>query len=320
MDRGFTSIIVGCFTICLLMASCFFFGASFEYKTLKSPVVFFIERGKSSRDIADSLYAHKLIGSPDMFILWNKLRGHHIKAGEYVFRDKVSPDSISYALNKGSTFYRSIQFIEGSTIKSVVDSINKNEFLSGDLTISLKEGDIIPDTYSFSRGDSRNDLAQRLKNARETFLNSYKQLPDHLTDVQDLIVLASIVEKEAGKISEMPRIAAVFLNRLKIKMPLQSDPTVLYGIGISGREPTKDELKIDHNYNTYTRCGLPSGPICNPSKNAILAVLNPEKTTELYFVADGNGGHYFSSSLHEHAEKHNIWRKIREQVNNNVVR
>ena len=182
---------------------------------------------------------------------------------------------------------------------------------------------MLPETYQFSRGDSKNSVAERMKKLQIAAINKLwkNRTPDPLiTSKQDLLILASIVEKETGLATERSHVAGVFLNRLKKKMRLQSDPTVVYGVtkGAAdlGRPISKKDLAAKNKYNTYTVNGLPVGPICNPGLDSLKAVLNPQKTNDLYFVADGKGGHVFAPTLKAHNRNVRNWRKLKKAKTN----
>jgi len=183
------------------------------------------------------------------------------------------------------------------------------------------EGTLLPDTYRFSKGMARQEIVDRMKSEQQRLLASLWEsrvadLP--IDSPEKAVILASIVEKETGRADERHRVAGVFVNRLRKPMRLQSDPTIIYGIvggqGSLGRPITRDDIEQKTAYNTYRINGLPPGPICNPGRPAIEATLNPAKTTDLYFVADGSGGHKFSATLDEHNDAVANWRKVeREQ-------
>jgi UPF0755 protein len=206
---------------------------------------------------------------------------------------------------------------EGLTAFQVFDQLVVTSGLEDTFDVPL-EGSVLPETYYFSYGDTRSEIIKRMVGAMDNNLNRLWQervsgLP--FNGPGDALILASIVEKETGVKAERARIAGVFINRMNRGMRLQSDPTVIYGLskgdGPLGRRLTRADLKKKTPYNTYTINGLPPGPICNPGLAAIRAVLNPQHTDELYFVADGKGGHVFTKSLKEHNRNAAKWRKIR---------
>jgi UPF0755 protein len=190
--------------------------------------------------------------------------------------------------------------------------------LEGTTASTPSDGSLLPDTYHYSYGDKRADILGRMAKAMDVTLAELwaKRAADlPLTSPTEALILASIVEKETAIPAERGRIAAVFINRLKKGMRIDSDPTVVYGLtagaGPLGRALTRDDLKIDHPYNTYRISGLPPGPICNPGRDSLAAVMNPLATDEYYFVADGTGGHVFARTLDEHNRNVANWRKLK---------
>ncbi len=273
-----------------------------------APVVL-IKPGTGFRAIAEQLHQEGLIEYPLIYTAMVAYEGKQtqFKAGEYHIPYGASPQSITELLVKGESIIHSLTFPEGLNVDEVIALINADPRLTGGIEENIPEGSLMPDTYHFHRGDRRQSVIQRMQQAQITFLNEH--WPNRDADLpyetlEEVITLASIVEKETGVDKERGRVAAVFVNRLRRNMPLQSDPTVVYGIekehGPMERQLLKKDLKQDHSHNTYTRPGLPPTPIANPGKDAIRAVLNPPETSELYFVATGKGGHYFAKSLKEH--------------------
>ena len=227
-------------------------------------------------------------------------------------------------LTEGEVYVRRITFAEGLSSAEILDMVGAAEGLEGDLPESLPEGSLLPETYHYVRGDTRGDLLARMRAARDAALDELwteraEGLP--VESKEEAVILASIVEKETALADERPQVAAVFLNRLKRGMPLQSDPTVVYGL-TQGKEPlgralTYDDLRSETAYNTYVIPRLPPGPIANPGRAAIAAVLNPADVSFLYFVADGTGGHAFANTLEEHNRNVANWRKIQKQNKTN---
>ncbi|HBF60964.1 MAG TPA: endolytic transglycosylase MltG, partial [Methyloceanibacter sp.] len=214
-----------------------------------------------------------------------------------------------------------VTFPEGWTSQQIVKRLEANAELDGAVSEVPAEGSLLPDTYSFGTKDSKEDILQRMDAAHRKFLAQVweERDPDIMVKTpEEAVILASIVEKETGVAEERPRIASVFHNRLRKGMRLQSDPTIIYGIfGGSGNRDhpiTRDELKQKNPYNTYQIDGLPPTPIGNPGRAAIEAVLKPAKTGEIYFVADGTGGHIFSTTLAQHNKNVAKWRKIEREI------
>jgi UPF0755 protein len=203
----------------------------------------------------------------------------------------------------------------------IVQRLNANSDLEGEIAQVPAEGTLLPDTYRFETGDTRSDIIERMQVGQQKFLAKMweERDPDVVVKTpEEAIILASIVEKETGRADERPRIAAVFSNRLKKKMRLQSDPTIIYGLvagqGALDHPIQQDELDRDTPYNTYKIDGLPPGPIANPGRAAIEAVLKPANTKDLYFVADGKGGHAFAPSLDEHNKNVQKWRVVEREI------
>ncbi len=235
--------------------------------------------------------------------------GFKMKAGEYYFAPGMSPKQIVAKLVKGDIVVHKFTMPEGWTVYQLKLLLNVQPLLTGELPADIPEGSVFPDTVHFTRGESRAAvLAKMQKAARETLQAAWeKRSPNTpVKTPEEALILASVVEKETGIAEERRLVAGVFANRMRLGMPLQSDPTVVYGMMAEKggapvtRDLTTNDLRRDTPYNTYTRNGLPPGPICNPGKAAIEAVLNPEQTDALYFVATGNGGHNFSVTLKEH--------------------
>lgn len=277
-----------------------------------------INKGSSSAMVANKLAETEVIKYPLLFKLAARIQGldKHLKAGEYVFEPKVSLMQVLEKMNRGEVFYRKITLPEGLTTTQMLDIITNNEFLSGDITIAPEEGTIMPETYSFVRGDSKDSIIKQAQIAMNNSLNDIWENRDVSVPVknkQELLILASIIEKETGLEEERNLVASVFVNRLRKGMRLQTDPTVIYALTNGKKELdrllTRKDLQIDSPYNTYKYYGLPPKPICNPGKKAIEAAANPEVSDYLYFVANGDGGHNFAKSLKQHNTNVSNWKK-----------
>lgn len=242
-----------------------------------------------------------------------------LQAGEFAFAAGISANDAVRLLQSGKTVVRNLTVPEGLTTRQVMALIAAADGMAGNLPIhgTVGEGQLLPETYQYSWGDERAGMVARMSNAMDTALAELwpqraAGLP--LDTPAQALVLASIVERETALAEERPRIAAVFINRLRRGMRLQSDPTVVYGLsdglGTIGRPLTRTDLRTDHPYNTYLHGGLPPGPIANPGQESIAAVLQPANSDELYFVADGNGGHAFARTLKEHNRNVAKWRKL----------
>lgn len=242
-----------------------------------------------------------------------------IKAGEYEMPAHVSMRALVDLLQSGKVVQRRLTVPEGMAMTEIVELVRKTEALSGEITLDLKEGDLLPETYFYSRDDTRDGLLSRMKEAMDKALDEAWRkraagLP--LANRREALVLASIVEKETAVPTERPKVAAVYLNRLRHKMKLESDPTTIYGLtggkGSFGRELTRIDLQSTSPYNTYVAPGLPPGPICNPGRASIVAATNPApRDRSIYFVADGQGGHVFSTNVYEHNRNVARWKDMR---------
>jgi UPF0755 protein len=243
-----------------------------------------------------------------------------VKAGEYEIPAHASMAAVADILQSGKLVQRRMTIPEGTTTSEVVDLVRKTEALTGEITLDLKEGDLLPETYFYSRDDTRDGLLSRMKEGMEKTLDETWRkraagLP--LANRREALILASIVEKETAIPAERPRIAAVFFNRLRLGMKLESDPTTIYGLtggkGPLNRDLTRADIQSTSSYNTYVVPRLPSGPICNPGRASILAVTQPAHDRSLYFVADGQGGHVFGRTVAEHNRNVERWKEIQRE-------
>ncbi len=261
-------------------------------------------------DIADLLTRegvieeHRLIFIGGVFALQAR---SELKAGEYLFTRRASVRDVVETIVEGKVVQHQITIPEGLTSEQIVARLLDNEVLSGNVKEVPREGSLLPDGYHFNRGFTREQMIARMRQAQDRLLREVweRRSPDlPLKSPDQLIVLASIIEKETGKPEERTRIAAVFANRLKQKMRLQSDPTVIYGLvfgkGSLGRPLSRGDIAQPTPYNTYAIDGLPPGPIASPGRASIEAAAIPARTKELYFVADGTGGHAFAESYEQH--------------------
>ncbi|MBV9420558.1 MAG: endolytic transglycosylase MltG [Alphaproteobacteria bacterium] len=278
------------------------------------------------KGISEQLAAVGAIDSPEMFQLDARYRqlNDKFKAGEYAIPAHASYSDIMNILVEGKSIQHKITAAEGLTSEMIVNLINKDPVLIGPPLAIPPEGTLLPETYLFMRGDTRQQILARMQKAQKEFIAKHwpkrdKNLP--YTTIKDAIILASIVEKETGIASERPHVAAVFVNRLRLGMKLESDPTIIYSITRGyplGRGIRRSELDRVTPYNSYAVAGLPPTPICNPGKDAIAAVMNPGETKDLYFVAAGNGGHYFSATLADQ-QKHVHELRDRERIEKATV-
>lgn len=269
-----------------------------------------VPRGLGTRDIGELLAREGVISDPWIFFggaTALRVRGDELKAGEYEFAKAASPKDVADTLIDGKVVQHQFTVPEGLTSEQIVNRLLENDKLTGTLREIPAEGSLLPESYRFTRGMAREELVKRMQAAQQRVLKEAwdrraQDLP--VKTPQQLLTLASIIEKETGKPDERTRVAAVFVNRLKNKMRLQSDPTIIYGLvggkGSLGRGILKSEITQPTPYNTYVIEGLPPGPIANPGRLSIEAAANPARTRELYFVADGTGGHTFTESYDQH--------------------
>jgi UPF0755 protein len=268
-----------------------------------------IPHGSGIRDIADVLQREGVIDQPWVFIggvLVLKAR-EDLKAGEYQFAAHASLRDVVATIVDGKVIPHQISFPEGLTSEQIVARLLQDDILTGNIKEIPREGSLLPDTYNFTRGISREQIIQRMQTAQQRVVKEVwdRHSPDLPFKTPDqLVILASLIEKETAKPEERTRVAAVFVNRLKQRMRLQSDPTIIYGLvggkGTLGRPIMKSEIDQPTPYNTYQIDGLPPGPICNPGRASLEAAANPARTRELYFVADGAGGHVFAENYDQH--------------------
>jgi UPF0755 protein len=281
-----------------------------------------IPRGAGPATMAKLLHDEGVIGYPRLFrvALMVDPNPKPIKAGEYEIPARASMSVIVEILRSGKQVQRRLTVPEGATTAEVMAVVRKTEALSGNITVDMKEGDLLPETYFFSRDDTRDGLLQRMKEAMDKALDEAWRkraggLP--LANRREALILASIIEKETAVPAERARVAAVYLNRLRLKMKLESDPTTIYGLtgGKSlSRDLTRADIQSNTPYNTYTVSGLPPGPICNPGRASIVAATNPTlRDHSLYFVADGQGGHVFSNNVYQHNRNVERWKEIQRQ-------
>ena len=331
-DKNIIYIIFVLFLVLFIFLYSIFFISSVRENTL-----FYVEKGASISSVAKSLKEKNLIYSEKLFKIFICLFGNSIKSGIYELQKGYSTPRISKIISDGSISMVSITLPEGITIKQAKSILMKNNMLNGDLNCNknnldicnLQDGDIFPDTYKVPIGESKILVLSMAKKKMDDIYNSLQnsnyKLPRPLKSLKEVIILASIVQKETPIKKEMPLIASVYLNRLKKRMKLQADPTVAYYLtnklgNMEGKPLFLEHLKIKNPYNTYLVYGLPPTPIANVGSDAIKAVLNPADTNYLFFVADGNGGHKFAHTYLEHRKNQNIWReikRIRNSISNN---
>ncbi|MGE5511997.1 MAG: endolytic transglycosylase MltG [Bacteroidota bacterium] len=290
-----------------------------------------IPKGEGVSEIASRLEKDGVVSDRRLFMahylierLYSNItegRPIQLKAGEFEIRKQASLRQVLDTLSEGKAVLYKITVPEGLTSAQIVERLRAEPNLEGEISEIPAEGTLLPDTYKFSRGMPRAELIDRMRSEHQRFVSAMwerrqKGLP--IQTPEQAVILASIVEKETGRADERDRVAAVFVNRLKAKMRLQSDPTIVYGLvagqGALGRAITRSDIDARNPYNTYQIDGLPPTPICNPGRSAIEATLNPARTSDLYFVADGTGGHTFSASLKEHNSAVQVWRKVEREM------
>jgi peptidoglycan lytic transglycosylase G len=286
-----------------------------------------IPRGLGIRDIAELLQREGVISQPWVFmggVIALKARDE-LKYGEYQFSRQASLRDVVDTLVQGKQVQHQITVPEGLTSEQIIARLLENQVLSGPVKEIPKEGSLLPETYKFNRGMTREQMIRRMQETqqhavREAWERRSPDLP--LQTPEQLVVLASIVEKETGRSDERHRVAAVFVNRLKQRMKLQSDPTIIYGLvggkGTLGRPIMRSEIEQPTPYNTYVIAGLPPGPIANPGRAALDATANPSRTRDLYFVADGSGAHSFSENYEQHQRAVARLRAVEQQAKDRV--
>ena len=279
-----------------------------------------IDRGTDLAGIADLLQKAGAISSKWLFVagVWLSGEQGNLKAGEYLIPARASMREIMDSMVAGRGILYSITIPEGLTSQQIVDLLNDDDILVGDLQEVPPEGSLLPETYKFSRGDTRQNLINRMRRDRDRLVTDIwnrraKDLP--VSSAEEMVVLASVVEKETSLADERSRVAAVFINRLRLNMRLQSDPTVIYALfGAKGRPSgftlSRADLDTPSPFNTYASDGLPPSPIANPGRASLEAVANPSRTRDLFFVADGTGGHAFAESYEEHLRNVARWREL----------
>src|SRR5271156_5946666 len=290
--------------------------------------VVMIVREDDGGSIADQLEGAGVIDSALWFNVLTLLDGNRgaLKRGEYAFKSGMSMNDIENELVAHRVVMYKLTIPEGLTSEQIVQRLREDEVLAGDVKETPREGSLMPDTYAFERGYTRPALLSAMARAQTKGIEEVwkKRAPDlPIRSPGEMVTLASIVEKETGKVDERPRVAGVFVNRLLKHMKLQSDPTIVYGLvfgkGTLGHSINKAELDQATPYNTYNIDGLPPGPICNPGKAALEAVANPSHSKELYFVADGTGGHAFAETLDQHLKNVAHWRQIEKDAKDRLA-
>ena len=281
---------------------------------------FIVPSGSTLTAVAEKLEEEGLISSADGFLLRAKLLGggDPIQAGEFLLPAGIGQGGILDTFQHGEVIRRFITIPEGIPSIIVYERLMAEPMLTGEIPVP-DEGSVLPDTYDFERGEARTAVLARMQAAMRNYLAEAwpKRAPDiAVDDIEEAVILASIVEKETGVPSERRMVAGLYSNRVKEGMFLQADPTIIYPITKGkplGRRIRQSEIAAINDYNTYSMAGLPKGPITNPGRESIAAVLNPEKTDALYMVADGSGGHEFNSDYAAHQEAVDKWFELRRK-------
>ncbi|HEX7925255.1 MAG TPA: endolytic transglycosylase MltG [Bradyrhizobium sp.] len=312
-------------------------GATYYYgkQTLESPgplqedKIVNIPARAGKRDIADVLSREGVINvNPWIFIgsVFALKASSDLKPGEYSFQKNASLRDVIATIVDGKVVQHAITIPEGLTSEQIVTRLTDNDIFTGSVREIPREGTLLPETYKFPRGTTRDQVIQRLQQAQKRVLAEIwerRNTDTPLKSPDQLVTLASIVEKETGRADERSRVAAVFVNRLRQRMKLQSDPTIIYGLvggkGTLGRPIKRSEITQPSPYNTYVIDGLPPGPIANPGRASLEATANPARTRDLFFVADGTGGHAFTETYDQHAKNVAKLRASEKQIQNDTV-
>jgi len=322
--KSFLMLLTG---LALLATAVLGVGGYLAYREAKTPgpaaqaTIVLLEPGSAVSTIAHKLHDVGVIRNAEFFTAVVRVRRvqNALKAGEYEIPARASAMEVIDILIEGKSILHFFTAPEGRTTAQILKLIEADQTLVGEITLAPPEGDMLPETYAFTRGETRDEIIRRMMKSQDALLDEVwdgraMELP--FSTQAEAIILASIVEKETGVAEERPRIAAVFVNRLKRNMRLESDPTIIYGLTKGeplGRGLRQSELRGQTPYNTYVIRGLPPTPIGNPGRAAIEAVLNPAETDDLFFVADGTGGHIFAATNREHERNVAQWRRIERE-------
>src|SRR6201987_5407494 len=330
-------IIVGNAIITILLFLMVGAGAAYYYgkQVLEAPgplaeeKVVNIPARAGKRDIADVLNKEGVTDiNPWVFIasVFALKASSDLKPGEYSFQKNASLRDVIGTMVEGKVVQHAVTIPEGLTSEQIVARLSDNDIFAGSVREIPREGTLLPETYKFPRGTTRDQVIARMQQAQKRVLAEIweRRNPDiPIKTPEQLVTLASLVEKETGKADERSRVAAVFVNRLRQKIKLQSDPTIIYGLvggkGTLGRPIKRSEIQQPSPYNTYVVDGLPPGPIANPGRASLEAAANPARTRDLFFVADGTGGHAFSDSYDQHQKNVAKLRSMEKQIQNDTV-
>lgn len=322
--KSFVLFVVGLALLSILALGA---GGYMAYKAATGPgpsesnTIVLLAPGSAVSTIADALKDEGVIEHPELFVATVRVRGvqSQVKAGEYEIPAYASVMDIVDLLIEGKSIQYFFTAPEGLTTAQIIRLLDADETLVGEVTVEPGEGALLPETYAYTRGETRDGVLRRLMKDQDVLLEELwegraMELP--ISTPEEAIILASIVEKETGVGEERGRVASVFVNRLKRGMRLESDPTIIYGLTQGeplGRGLRQSELRGQTPYNTYVINGLPPTPIANPGRASIEAVLNPLETEYIFFVADGTGGHAFATNLRDHNANVAKWRRIERE-------
>ncbi len=325
----FMNFMLSLVVLVLLGASALFYFGKMQFDgqgPLTAETTFLVKRGAGIAEVSNSLENREIVSDARIFRYGMRTLGHEndLKAGEYAIPAGASMRDVMNILISGKSIMYPLTIPEGLTVKQIFDRISADPTLVGDMPKDMPpEGSLFTDTLNFTRGTTRSEIIDRMvasqkKLVDDAWAKRNSDLP--VKDKNEFVTLASIVEKETGIASERPHVASVFVNRLKKGMRIQSDPTIIYGLFGGAGKPSdrpifKSDIEKPTPYNTYVINGLPPTPIANPGKAALEAVANPLDTEDLYFVADGTGGHVFSKTLQEHNANVRKWRSVEQQKN-----
>ncbi len=289
---------------------------------IKQEFVVDMPQGAGARTLAKQLMKNQLVPHELIVRLAIRVYGYDkkLKAGEFLIESDSSLIDVLNTISSNNVIMYKVTIPEGLTSQQIVNLINANKNLIGTIDFAVEEGSVLPETYTFNKGTKKSDIIKQAQQAMENnLLKIWNQRVEGLplNSAEEMLILASIIEKETGVSAEREKVASVFINRLNKKMLLQTDPTVIYAITQGkielGRSLKRKDLQIDSPYNTYKYVGLPPKPICNPGIEALKAAANPANTPYFYFVADGEGGHNFAKTLKEHNQNVQKWiKKIRK--------
>jgi peptidoglycan lytic transglycosylase G len=330
-------VVVGNAIITLLIILMIGAGAAYYYGKqtleaqgpLQEDKIVNIPQRAGKRDIADVLQREGVIDvNPWVFIgsVFAMKASSDLKPGEYLFQKNASLRDVIGTIVEGKVVQHAVTIPEGLTSEQIVARLTDNDIFTGSVREIPREGTLLPETYKFPRGTTREQVIQRMQQTQKRVLAEIweRRNPDiPVRTPEQLVTLASIVEKETGRADERSRVSAVFVNRLRQKIKLQSDPTIIYGLvggkGTLGRPIKRSEITQPSPYNTYVIDGLPPGPIANPGRASLEAAANPARTRDLFFVADGSGGHAFTETYDQHQKNVAKLRSMEKQIQNDTV-